>query len=930
MPVSGPKGQTPYLGTEVPLPDSPIEVQTSDGGTIQVPRAGVYLGNISPGKVSTRWAHSLERLVDFDRTRGLGVHRGTLYQESNANISKGRNELVTKFLSQDDGEWLLLMDSDMVFPPEVILKLLAASVVTGSRMVGGLCVFLGGLGPIPTLYQYRTEDAITGVQFDYPDGAQLQVAATGSACLMVHRDVFERYQAKMRDDQQWLLDLRGTEDPTLMALIDRDLVRDPSVDYGWFQERVRIKRTEAVDGVRVSEHWMGEDIDFCLRMGDMGEPIFVDCTLEIGHAKHGRIWYPRDIRDGVGIPKAPIVAVVPVKDRLDLTTDLISQLRSQGDATEIVVCDNDSGRATKNWLSTQNDLTVFDMPDAGIHDMWNAGIEHALDKHGPRTHVAFLNNDLELGPAFLRSLSQALTDNRELVAVCGNYDDRTSTVPVVLTTDICANRYDGTGGFAGFAFMVRGEWFGTGYRFPAECKWWFGDNDLMRSINRADVRRGYDDRPSKAGIVLAARVNHLDGGGGTAGDVMWSKHQAQIDLDREAFDAKWSKIYRADDSSERIQKGDFEPLYEHAVAQEGNEHLAVLRELVVEHRAKTVAIAGLGNGASCVALILGLNDADGHLWCLDAKQAPTVATHSRCTVGDQLPVSLDMAFIDFEAWPELTPAEALLIEKRIKPGGVLASRGAPEVDGLIEDRWGPVELRAGVLIRQAEMPEPHQPTEGARVCVLSCNFGDHDEVSPLPAQDIECDAILLTSKACEVPGWRNVVVPIPDDITPRMWAKRPRCQPEKFTDAEVVVWLDGHVDVRSELLVRELVDHLGDGVIGAFRHGFHTSISQEAALASTLPKYEGHDLVAQAKHYLEEGHPDSWGMWTTGVMVRRPAETAEFGEAWLAEIERWGPEDQISLPYVLRTTGTEMVDLPFEGWWVGERFILHPHNDGTM
>jgi hypothetical protein len=908
----------------------PLEVGTADGGTIEVPRSGVYIGNISPGKVSTRWAHSLERLVDFDRTQRLGLHRGTLYQESNANISKGRNELVTQFLGTDDGEWLLLLDSDMVFPPEVIVRLLAASVVTGSLMVGGLCVFIGNLGPIPTLYQYRTADAITGVQFDYPDGAQLQVAATGSACLMVHRSVFEAYQAKMRADQEWLLDLRQTENPTLMELIDRDLVRDPSVDYGWFQERVRIKRTETIDGVKVSEHWMGEDIDFCLRMGDVGFSTYVDCTLEIGHAKHGRIWYPRDIRDGVGIPRAPVVAVVPVKNRLDLTTSLIGQLREQGGATEIVVCDNGSTRPTKNWLGSQDDLTVLDMPDAGIHDMWNAGIEHALEKHGPRTHLAFLNNDLELGPAFLRTLSQALTDNRELVAVCGNYDNRGSNVPVVLTTDICANRYNGEGGFAGFAFMVRGEWFGTGYRFPAECKWWFGDNDLMRSIARADTHRGYDDRPSKAGIVIAARVNHLDGGGGTAGDVMWSKHQAQIDLDREAFDAKWAQIYQTDADTERVKAGDFEPLYRKLTSDEDNAHLAVLRDLVVDEGAKTVALAGLGNGATCVALLMGLNETDGHLWGLDAKaHGPSVATHPRVTLGNDLPVSVDLAVIDFEAWPQLTAADAGLIASRIKPGGVLAVRPGPgSVD--LDETFQHVATRGGLTIERRLAPDPHQPTEGARICVLSCNFGGHDVVSPLPAQDIECDAVLLTNKPCDVPGWRNVVVPIPDEIRPRMWAKRPRCQPEKFTDAETVVWFDAHLEVRSTSLVRELVDQLGDGAFGAFRHGFHTSISQEAALASTLPKYEGYDLVAQAKHYLEEGHPDSWGMWTTGVMVRRPAATVEFGEAWLAEIEQWGPEDQISLPYVLRTTGTEMVDLPFEGWWTGERFILHPHNDGTM
>lgn len=926
----------------MPTNPPPIEVPTADGGRLQVPRSGVYIGNVSAGSHSTHFTRSLAALVDYDRAHQVGVYRGVLYQESGANISKGRNELVSQFLKTDDGEWLLLIDSDMVFPPTVMVQLLACSVVTQARMVGGLCVFIGGLGPIPTLYQYRTEDAITGVQFDYPDGAQLQVAATGSACLMVHRSVFEAYQEKMRADQEWLLGLRASEDPMLLQLIERDMVREPSVDYGWFQERVRIKRTERVDGVNVSEHWMGEDIDFCLRMGDIGERIFVDCTLEIGHAKSGRIWYPRDIRDGVGIPRSPIVAIIPVKDRLHLTRALIQQLREQGDATEIVVVDNGSKKPTKNWLSTQDDLTVMEMPDAGIHDMWNAGLEHALEKHGPRTHIAFLNNDLELGPAFLRTLSQALTDDRELTAVCGNYDDRTALVPVVRTTDICANRYDGTGGLAGFAFMARGEWFGTGYRFPTECKWWGGDNDLMMSIARADARRGYDDRPSKAGIVIAARVKHLDGGGGTAGDVMWSKFAEQTTKDLEALDAKWKAIYEADLNADRIKGGDFTPLYEHLITQEGSGHLRALHDLIVAEGARNVAIVGIGNGATVVAALTALAETDGRLWVI-GPAGVSVTAHTRCTSDGTLPPVADLVLFDFAVMPDLSTDDLRVVQSRLRPGGVLVTRGEIPATALpVSLHWFDAWLDGGTGLTTSRrpIPEPHVPTAGARVCVMTCNFGDHDVVLPLPAQDIECDTILLTDRPEQVPGWRHhtwldggpwlTADGRRRPANARLAAKVPRCLPHEFTDAEIVVWLDAHVEVRSPSFIRELVDQLGEGKVGAFRHGFHTSISQEAALASTLAKYEGYDLVAQAKHYLEDGHPDSWGMWTTGVMVRRPSETVEFGEQWLAEIEQWGPEDQISLPVVLRRCGIEPVDLPFEGWWEGTRFALHPHNDGTM
>lgn len=535
-------------------PAAPITIGTADGGTLEIPRAGVYIANVSPGNVGVHFTRTLLDLADFDRAHGIGVVRGNLWVESGVNIAKQRNELVRKFLDTPDGDWLLFLDSDMVVPRETVLQLLAAAQVTGAKIVGGLCVMIGDLGPIPTLYQFRPTDAITAVQFDYPDNAQLQVAATGAACLMVHREVLEAFRARQAENKAWLLAQRKAGEPLVDELTRRDMIHDPSVDHGWFSERVRIKRIELPDGTEVAdEHWMGEDIEFCLRMGGLGYPIYVDTSLQIGHAKHGRIWYASDIRKGIGAPKPAIVAVVPVKDRLDLTSALVHQLREQGDCDEIIVCDNGSGAKTKNWLASQDDLTVLDMPDVGIHHMWNAGIERALERHGPRTHIAFLNNDLRLGPEFLKRLSAALRDRRDLAAVCGNYDGRTSPDAVVLTTDIAGGRTDGTGGFAGFAFMCRGEWFATSYRFPEECKWWFGDNDLLTSIAYADAHRGYDDRPVRAGIVVAAAVEHLGGGGQTAGDVAWSNHREQTELDRKAFEKRWSVFREQRDRLEQLQ-----------------------------------------------------------------------------------------------------------------------------------------------------------------------------------------------------------------------------------------------------------------------------------------------------------------------------------------------------------------------------------------
>jgi len=627
-------------------------VSIPEGATVPVEtaRAGVYIANVSPGNVDVHFTKSLIDLIRADELNGWNCWRGNLWTMSGANISKARNELVTRFFDMADGEWLLFLDSDMVFPQDTIVRLLAAAQHTGCKMVGGLCVMVTDMGPIPTLYQYDTVDGsngITRVQFDYADNAVVQVAATGAACLMVHRSVLEQ----MRDAAG------GSE-------------------FAWFQECTMTR-----NGVN---HWVSEDLAFCLRAGDLGQSIFVDCTLEIGHAKHGRIWYPKDIREGTGLPRRKQVAVIPTKaadneDGKPYVEGLMGQLLDQGDVDEIIVVDN--GIPLGGAL-IPSAVTILDGAGMGIHEMWNLAIDHAMKQHSARVRIAFLNDDLAIGPEFLKRLSRALDDNPDVTAVCGNYDGRSGPTPIVKTRDICASRYDGTGGFAGFAYMVRGEWFSSGYRFPTEMKWWFGDNDLLTAIYYSSS----DDSPKSAAIVLDATVEHLDGGGKTAGDPLWSD-PVWDDMKRQdqaAFEERWRRIAEQDESRRRLAEGDMTPIYERlcAKASDINEHLPTFYDLVVKLDAKKVVELGTRGGTSTVAWLAALHQTDGHLWAVDVNPPPgLLAGHPRLTftqghdldpfVLSQIPDDVDIVFVDTDHAYELTQAEIDGYAPKVRPGGAM-------------------------------------------------------------------------------------------------------------------------------------------------------------------------------------------------------------------------------------------------------------------
>jgi len=168
------------------------------------------------------------------------------------NIAAGRNELVRWFLDEGECGWLLMLDTDMVFKPDLPDALLAnANAVPGERyapIVGALCfgVALGEL--FPTIYDFVEKDG-GGVQcvryHDFPRDSMFQVGATGAAALLVHRSVFE-------------------------AVADRKF----NEAFPWFQET-------ALDG----GERCGEDVTFCLRAAMCGFPVHVDTGTAVGHQK---------------------------------------------------------------------------------------------------------------------------------------------------------------------------------------------------------------------------------------------------------------------------------------------------------------------------------------------------------------------------------------------------------------------------------------------------------------------------------------------------------------------------------------------------------------------------------------------------------------------------------------------------------------------
>lgn len=222
------------------------------------PSEKVVVGYCRPTTVHGEFMENMLDLQLYD----VALHQrivsggGRLPFQAGANLSGPRNEIVRKFLAYGRADWLWMVDTDMVFSPDVVERLLEHADPETAPIVGGLCFAFGDKGQIvPTLYGLAGEvDSLDVIRFDeWPENTMFQVVATGAACLLIHRSVFER-----------MADFEHPGRPGKRGFNDA---------FPWFQELEH-------DGRPVSE-----DIAFCWRAGLMQIPVFVNTAVQIGHIK---------------------------------------------------------------------------------------------------------------------------------------------------------------------------------------------------------------------------------------------------------------------------------------------------------------------------------------------------------------------------------------------------------------------------------------------------------------------------------------------------------------------------------------------------------------------------------------------------------------------------------------------------------------------
>lgn len=234
----------------------------------------VAVAYVHSDQASMSFHHSVIKLLAHDMSTHLRVIRGgwVAVHCGTGGLIEARNMAVQTFLAERDAPWMLWVDTDMGFQEDALERLMAEADPVEKPVVAGLCFSQRELGPdrysgyrtaaTPTIFDWGEVEGKQGfvVRFNYEPGALTACKGTGSAFILIHRNVFERMHDKF--GAVWYN-------------------RTPNPDTGQL---------------------ISEDLSFCVRLGALNIPVHVHAGVEASH--HKWVWITEDYYMGQRMAQA--------------------------------------------------------------------------------------------------------------------------------------------------------------------------------------------------------------------------------------------------------------------------------------------------------------------------------------------------------------------------------------------------------------------------------------------------------------------------------------------------------------------------------------------------------------------------------------------------------------------------------------------------
>jgi GT2 family glycosyltransferase len=451
----------------------------------------VTVAYLHPNDVAHSWHESMTNLVGYDLAHEQRVIRGGwLGMKCGAGgLDRGRTLTVEQFLRERDAEWLFWVDADMGFSPDVVDRLFEVADPVERPIVGGLCFAMAetttdGFGgfrtaPRPTIFDWVDSGEKAGFQGRawYPVNELVRCAGTGSACVLIHRSVFEKIAAEQ--GPVWY-----------------DRVKNPST------------------GELISE-----DLSFCVRAGLAGVPVYVHTGVRTTHQK--TVWLGEP--DWWAWAQAPpateqTAVIVPVMRRPQNAEPFMRSLRaSTGLATVYAIADAGDDDTIAAWRAAGADVLVLDADGPGT---FAHKVNAAYGFYPAAEPWLFLTgDDVRFHPGWLDHAQAAGGDRYHVIGTNDLANPR--VLAGEHATHLLVRR--------SYVDEVGGSWDGPGVVAHEGFRHWFVDDEIVTAAKQRGAWA----------MALGSRVEHLHPLWGTApADEVYALGQSHAKADAELFRAR--------------------------------------------------------------------------------------------------------------------------------------------------------------------------------------------------------------------------------------------------------------------------------------------------------------------------------------------------------------------------------------------------------
>jgi hypothetical protein len=468
--------------------------EAAQAGTTVRP-AKVAIGYVHGDEMAHSFVDSLAALIAFDqRNAQLTVHEyGRISVRGGTDGLVAARNMIAGQVVDSDVDWLLWIDSDMGFAPDTLYRLLDVADPHERPIVGALCFAarqfahdgMSGFRatPVPTIYDWAEVDGVRRFVSSpmYPVDAVVACKATGSACILIHRSVFEKIAVE--HGASWYDRLRGTDGSLL-----------------------------------------GEDISFCVRAGAADVPISVHTGVRTTHLKpqwlsetdHWMRYVPPPATD-------PVAVIVPVMRRPQNAEPFMASLRaSTGLATVYAVADPDDEETAKAWAAAgATVLTSWSGPS--FAQKINVGYRSPGDDDAPEPWLFVTGDDVRFRPGWL--------DHAQHVGATFN-------ASVIGTNDLGNSRV--LAGEHATHMLIRrsyideqgASWDGPGVVCHEGYRHWYVDDEIVTAAKQRGVWQ----------MALGSIVEHLHPlFGKGAQDPVYELGQSFAEADRQTYEARLVK-----------------------------------------------------------------------------------------------------------------------------------------------------------------------------------------------------------------------------------------------------------------------------------------------------------------------------------------------------------------------------------------------------